>query len=45
MQALKRKINVRDLGRGQLSVSLDETVTAADLRDLVEVFSPTNNVV
>jgi len=37
--ALKRGINLRTLDRKRIGVSLDETATDADVRDLVEVFA------
>ncbi len=36
--AKARRINLRALGKGALTVSLDETVTESDLRDLLEIF-------
>jgi glycine dehydrogenase len=36
--ALSRGINLRDFGDGSLGISLDETVNAADLRDLLAAF-------
>ncbi|MFO0961548.1 MAG: aminomethyl-transferring glycine dehydrogenase [Phycisphaerales bacterium] len=37
--AAAKRINLRDFGDGSLGVSLDETVTPADLQDLAEVFA------
>ncbi|MCB9761584.1 MAG: aminomethyl-transferring glycine dehydrogenase [Alphaproteobacteria bacterium] len=36
--ARARGINLRDMGDGSIGVALDETVTLADVRELVEVF-------
>jgi len=36
--ALERGINLRDLGKGRVAVALDETVTARDVAELVDVF-------
>ncbi len=37
-RARDRRINLRDLGDGRVAVALDETVTDADLADLLAVF-------
>lgn len=36
--AVRKRINLRDFGDGTLGAALDETVGAADLNDLLEVF-------
>ena len=36
--ARARRINLRDLGKGRVAVALDETVTARDVAELVDVF-------
>ncbi|MDP7442602.1 MAG: aminomethyl-transferring glycine dehydrogenase, partial [Verrucomicrobiota bacterium] len=38
-EAEKRRINLRQLGDGRVGIALDETVTAADLADLLAIFN------
>ena len=38
-EAEKRRINLRQLGAGRVGIALDETVTPADLADLLAVFN------
>ena len=38
-QAASKHINIRKLDAGRVSVSFDETVSANDLRDLIDVFA------
>ncbi len=38
-EAAKRRINLRQLGGGRVGIALDETVTAADLADLLAIFN------
>ena len=38
-EAEKRQINLRQLGSGRVGIALDETVTAADLADLLAIFN------
>lgn len=39
-QAASKNINLRAFDDGAIGVSLDETVTANDLRDLMSIFAP-----
>ncbi len=38
-EAAKRRINLRQLGGGRVGIALDETVTPADLADLLAIFN------
>jgi glycine dehydrogenase len=42
-EALRRGINLRDFGDGSVGVSLDETVTRADVADLLACFNTAGN--